>query len=122
VSDEFTAYALEQLEAVGPVKAARFFSGTGLSRNGTQFAFVIGGSLYFVVDDETRQRYEAAGMQCFEYDTKKRRVQVRRYYEVPEEVLSDPESLREWANESLAVAARTAKPRPRRTQAKRRKR
>jgi DNA transformation protein len=61
-------------------------------------------------------------MQCFEYDTKKRRVQVQRYYEVPEEVLSDPDSLREWANESLAVTARTAKPRPRRTQAKRRKR
>ncbi len=120
MSDEFTVYALEQLEAVGSFKATRFFGGLGLSRGGTQFGFIGGGSLYFVVDDETRPKYEAAGMSCFAYDTKKRRVQVRRYYEVPEDVLSDPDSLREWANESVRVAA--LRPRPKRRSQTRRRR
>lgn len=115
MSDEFAAYALEQLEAVLPIRRARFFGGIGISRGGTQFAFISGdGLLYFVVDDSTRPRYEAAGMQCFAYDKRDRRVQVRRYYEVPEDVLSDPDSLREWASESARIAARKPKPKGRR--------
>jgi len=111
-SAEYTAYVLELLSPVGPVAVSRFFGGVGLSRASVQFAMIMDNSLYFVVDDATRARYEAAGMQPFAYETKKGRVQVRRYFELPEDVLSDPDELRVWAQESLRVASKKERRRP----------
>jgi len=106
-SAEYTEYILEQLAPVGPLTTGRFFGGMGLSRGGVQFAMIMGNSLYFVVDDTTREKYAAAGMGCFSYLTKKRRVLVRKYFELPEDVLTDPEELRRWAKESMQVAGNT---------------
>ena len=49
-------------------------------------------------------------MALFSYMTKKGRVQVRRYYELPENVLTDPEQLRRWADESKRIATNGKKP------------
>ena len=108
-SAEYTEYVLELLEPIGPVRTGRFFGGVGISRNSVQFAMIMGNSLYFAVDENTRGKYEQAGMQPFSYMTKKGRVQVRKYFELPEDVLTDPEELRLWANESMRVASKTKK-------------
>lgn len=109
-SAEYTEYVLELLEPVGPVKTSRFFGGVGISRRSVQFAMIMGNSLYFVVDDNTRKKYEKSDMSSFSYTTKKGRVQVRKYFELPEEVLTDPEQLRLWTEESIQVANKTKKP------------
>lgn len=70
---------------------------------------IMGNSLYFAVDDDTRKKYEQAGMQPFSYMTKKGRVQVRKYFELPEDVFTDPEQLRLWANEAMRVAGKMKK-------------
>jgi DNA transformation protein len=118
-TDDYTDYVLEQLAPIGSVKVGRLFGGIGLSRDSAQFAMIMDNCLYFVVDDSTRARYEAAGMRSFSYETKKGRVQVRRYFELPEDVLTDPDELRVWAGESMRIAAQTkkkpaARPRPKR--------
>jgi len=109
-SAEYTEYVLGLLEPIGPVRISRFFGGVGISHGLAQFAMIMGNSLYFVVNDNTRQKYEEAGMTAFSYATKKGRVQVRKYFELPEEVLTDAEKLRLWASESIQVAANTQKP------------
>lgn len=109
-SAEYVDYVLEHLQSIAPVQTSRFFGGVGVSNGFVQFAMMMGNSLYFVVDDDSRKKYEQAGMQPFSYMTKKGRVQVRRYFEVPEEVLTDSELLRHWANEAMIVAEKTKKP------------
>ncbi|MBI3774150.1 MAG: TfoX/Sxy family protein [Gammaproteobacteria bacterium] len=109
-STEYTEYILELLTPLGPTTTGRFFGGVGLARNGVQFAILMGNSLYFVVDDTTREKYTAAGMTCFSYLTKKGRVQVRKYFELPEDALTDPAQLRQWANEAMRVAGKTKQP------------
>ena len=108
-STEYTEYVLELLAPIGPLTTGRFFGGVGISRGAVQFAMIMGNTLYFAVDDTTRQKYAAAGMKCFSYLTKKGRIQVRKYFELPEEVLTDPAQLRQWANESFQVAGKTKK-------------
>ena len=108
-SAEYTEYVLTFLEALAPVRTGRFFGGVGISDGTIQFAMIMGNSLYFVVDETTRKKYEQAGMQPFSYMTKKGRVLVRKYFEVPEEVLTDPAQLRTWANEAMCVARKTKK-------------
>lgn len=109
-SAEYTEYVLELLEPLGRVRTARFFGGVGLTLGNAQFAMIMGNSLYFVVDESTRPKYEKAGMTSFSYLTKKGRVQVRRYYELPEEILTDAQALKLWAAESVKLAVRDKKP------------
>ena len=109
-STEYTEYVLTFLEALGPVRTGRFFGGVGISEGAIQFAMIMDNSLYFVVDEGTRKKYEQAGMQPFSYMTKKGRIQVRKYFELPEEVLTDPDRLRIWAHEAMGVARKTKKP------------
>lgn len=109
-SAEYTEYVLEFLEPICPVRISRFFGGVGISYGSVQFAMIMYNTLYFAVDDDTRKKYEQAGMQPFSYMTKKGRVQVRKYFELPEEVFTDPERLLLWANESIQVATKTKKP------------
>lgn len=109
-SAEYTEYVLELLEPIGPVRTARFFGGVGISKGPLQFAMIMGNSLYFAVDDDSREKYERAGMQPFSYMTKKGRILVRKYFELPEDVLADPEQLQRWAKESIQAAGKTRKP------------
>ena len=109
-SAEYTEYVLEMLEPIGPVRTGRFFGGAGIFSGSVQFAMIMGNSLYLVVNDSTRPKYKRAGMAPFSYRTRKGRIQVRKYYEVPEDVLTDPEQLRLWAEESRRIAANGKKP------------
>ena len=83
----------ERLASLGPVVVKRMFSGAGLSIDGINFAFVIGGTLYFRVDDRSRPEYEAMGLAPFRYDRPGRTVTVGSYYEAPDEVFDDDEAL-----------------------------
>jgi len=54
-SAEYTEYVLELLEPTGPVRISRFFGGVGISHGLVQFAMIMGNSLYFVGNDNTRK-------------------------------------------------------------------
>ncbi|MBI3546839.1 MAG: TfoX/Sxy family protein [Gammaproteobacteria bacterium] len=108
-SDEYTQYVLEQLQPVLAVNTRRFFGGVGIFYGARHFAMIMGNSLYLAVDDESRPRYEKAGMGPFSYRTKKGIIKVRKYYELPEEILTDPVELKVWARESIRVADKTRK-------------
>ncbi|HOY69654.1 MAG TPA: TfoX/Sxy family protein [Methylotenera sp.] len=108
-SAEYKTYVLDLIEPIIPLTTTRFFGGVGLTYNAVQFGMMIGNNLYFVVDDTTRNKYLQAGMQAFSYLSKKGRVQVRRYYELPEEILTDAVQLRLWALEAINIASQTKK-------------
>lgn len=112
MSDDYTSYVLDCFTAarVGPVTRERLFGGSGLRIDGELFGVILRGTLYFVVDDQTRPRFVEAGMGPFTYSRKSAQRKIERWYEVPEDVLLDPADLRDWVNDALAAARRTAKP------------
>lgn len=101
---EFVEYVLDQLRPVGDLNAGRMFGGWGIKCGDTQFAIIMGEALYFVVNDATRPKYEQAGSGPFKYKKKSGMQEVRRYYEVPADVLENAAELHEWAAESIAVS------------------
>lgn len=109
-SPQYTEYILELLQPIGRVNIRRMFGGVGISYGAVHFAIIMGNSLYFTVDDSTREKFEKAGMNPFSYVTKKGRIFVRSYFELPEDALNDPESLKLWANESINIASKKKKP------------
>jgi DNA transformation protein and related proteins len=103
-TSSFLDFITEQLAPIGPIKTARFFGGIGLKSASVQFGMMMEGRLYFVVNDATRPAYEAAGSQCFSYTTKKGTVLVRRYFEVPPDIMEEAPRLQELARESIQAA------------------
>ena len=108
-TQEYVDFVIELLEPIQNISSGRFFGGIGLKSGSVQFAMIMGNALFFVVDDSTRPKYEQKGMNCFWYKTKKKKVHVKKYYEVPAELLEDPDSLIAWAKESFQVARRLNK-------------
>lgn len=110
--DDFAAYVLDCLNAarLGAVQRERLFGGSGLRLDGALFGVILRGTLYFVVDDQTRPRFVEAGMGPFTYARKTETRVIPRWYELPEDVLLDPAELRDWVQAALGAVRRTAKP------------
>ncbi|MEM7518197.1 MAG: TfoX/Sxy family DNA transformation protein [Planctomycetota bacterium] len=108
VSDDVVEEALHRLRLVGEVRPKRMFGGVGLYHDGVFFALLHDDRMFFKVDEESRPRYEAAGMEAFTPGGKA----MKGYYEVPLPVQAEPQQLAEWAIPALALARRAAKKRP----------
>ena len=98
-----------QMADLGPVEVGRFFGGAGLKCEGVQFAFVMKGTLYLRVDDDSRPAFLALGAAPFVYAGRSGTVTVASYYALPDEIADDPDELLRWA-EQAHRAARNARP------------
>lgn len=106
VTDEYRDFVLEQLRRAlpGAVTHRAMFGGVGVYADGLFFALLDDDVLYFKVDDANRPDFEARGMGPFlPYGDPDRPMG---YYQVPGEVLEDPDELAGWAERALAVARR----------------
>lgn len=109
VSVSFRTYLLEQMGSLRPLTTRPMFGGLTFFAEGRAFALADDGVIYFKVDDSNRPDFEAADMGPFlPFGDPARPMQ---YYQLPEDVLEDPELLRVWMDKAIAVAAR-AKTRP----------
>ena len=103
-SSEFAVFVAEQLRPLGPLAIDRFFGGLSIKANAALFAMIMDGTLYFAVDDDLRAEYEKLGSSCFSFDSKKGRIDVRRFYAVPAEFFDDQTQLVAFARRSIAAA------------------
>lgn len=97
VSEDYIEYVLGQLDDLGEISVIKMFGGAGLYLEGNFFAILADDTLYFKVDVSNKPDYLEAGMPQF---------YTLQYYEVPPDVLEDPDSLVEWAEKAVAVAIR----------------
>jgi len=77
VSSEFIEYVRELLIPLEELDDGKFFGGFAFKSGSKQFAMIIGNTLYFCVNKETRAKYETAGMEPFSYLTKKGRNRLK---------------------------------------------
>jgi DNA transformation protein len=106
VSDGYIALVRDLLSAFEPLRIKRMFGGAGVYAGELFFAVIIDDALYLKVDDETRDRYEARGLQPFTYAMKNGRTATMSYYPVPAEILEDAQALATWAHDALDAARR----------------
>ena len=104
---DFADEAIEWLSRVASgVRGRKMFGGVGIYSGETFFALVAYDRLWFKVDDSTRIDFEVRGMKPFQPFPD--RPMTMSYYELPPELLDDPEALRVWTARSIAIA-RSAK-------------
>jgi DNA transformation protein len=104
VSPSFRTFVLDQLSRVVPrVRARSMFGGVGIYAGELFFALIDDDTLYLKVDDTNRPDFEARGMEPFRPYGEG--GEVMQYYQVPDDVLEDPDALRPWAEKSIGGAA-----------------
>jgi DNA transformation protein len=110
-SAEYVEYIKELLGSFPDLQTKKFFGGVALRSahlgEETQFATILGDVLYFVVDDITRPKFEAKGMEAFSYEKKDKTVIVRKWFTAPEELFEDETMMTEWAMQALEAAMRS---------------
>lgn len=114
VSASFRTYVLDQLgHAVPRIRARSMFGGVGIYSGDLFFALIDDDTLYFKVDDSNRRDFEARDMGPFRpYGDDGEEMG---YYELPADLLDDPDALRPWAEKAIAVAARKKAKKAKRT-------
>jgi DNA transformation protein len=105
VSSSFRTFVLEQLGRSTPnIRGRSMFGGVGVYAADLFFALLADDTLYFKVDDLSRPAFEHRGMMPFRPYGEA--GEVMQYYEVPADVLEDPELLSSWVEEAIGAARR----------------
>lgn len=94
----FKAFVEDQLSGLRGVACRAMFGGYGVYQGRTFFGIIYRGQLYFKTSEATRGRYEAAGMKPFRPSAKQT---LKSYYEVPADVVENPDELVAWAQEAI---------------------
>ncbi len=102
VSPEYRAFVEDQLGRVVRLRSRAMFGGVGLYADDAFFALIDDDVLYFKVDDATRPRYEARGMERFQPPG----MPAMGYFRLPEGALEDVDELGSWVEEAVGVARR----------------
>jgi len=102
ISNAFLVYILDQLSAWREVTTKRMFGGAGLFCDDKAFGLVADDVVYMKVDDTNRDKYIEAGSSPLKPFENKPTI-LSSYYELPPDILEEPEEFVEWAEESLAI-------------------
>jgi DNA transformation protein len=97
-SDSFKAFIVDQLADLHGLTCRAMFGGYGLSRHDKFFGIIHKGRLYFKVTATTISYYKDHGMKPFRPNAKQT---LKSFYEVPVDVIEDPEALTSWATQSI---------------------
>ena len=110
VSREYQDFVLEMLAPLEPL-GRRMFGGLGIFLGDAMFALIADDRLYFKTDEDNREAYQEAGMNAFSYQARGRANRLKTLWEVPPEVLEDPDEIVAWARRAgdAALAAQQNK-------------
>ena len=98
-SDGFKDFVLDQLADLGGLTCRAMFGSYGLYQRETFFGIIHKGRLYFKVTSGTITEYQQQGMKPFKPNAKQT---LKSFYEVPADVLEDPERLTMWAEHATS--------------------
>ena len=116
----FGAFVLDQLSGLDGVTARPMFGGAGFYLEGEFFGILYKDHLYFRVSVDTIDDYKRRKMKPFA-PFKGKKGESGGYYEVPIEILESADDLVKWARAAQRTPPLTARNRPVRKTARRRK-
>ena len=97
---EFVDYLIDQIGDTLITRRA-MFGAQGLYHDQIFFGIVDDGVLYLKTNDRTRERYLKEVMKPLRAT---KELVLTKYFEVPEHIVDDRETLHEWAQESWRIA------------------
>lgn len=111
-SRDFTAFAQELFGPLGGISIRPMFGGAGVYSRGVMFAIILDDTLYLKADGETQAAFQARNCEPFVYEKSTGKAVSMSYWQMPPELVDEPEEALAWAKTALTVAkaAKTAVP------------
>jgi len=107
VDEGLYAWVEEALEPMGHLSLRRMMGGATLYLDGTIFAIMVDGELWFKADEESNPVWDEAGVtERFSVVFKDGTVDRMNYRRAPSDVYDDAEELRRWAALGIEAGAR----------------
>lgn len=108
------AWVQEALEPLGAVTMRKMMGGATLYLDGTIFAILDEGEIWFKADATSDAEWDAAGAPRFTYDKGDGQIGTMNYRRAPAEVYDEPREMQRWARLAHSAGLRGAtKRRPR---------
>jgi len=101
------AFVLELLHDLGPISNRPMFGCGALYCEGLLFGLIDDGVFFLRADDQTVERFKAAGSRQFTYPTKDGPMTLG-YWTLPDEAADEPDAAVEWARLAVDAARRKA--------------
>jgi DNA transformation protein len=115
IDEGLYAWVQEALEPLGSVSMRKMMGGATLYLDGTIFAILDDGELWFKSDADADSIWDAEGCERFAVTFKDGRVDTMNYRRAPTDVYDDAEAMQRWAGLAVEAGLRgAAKKRPRR--------
>lgn len=111
-SPEFAAHCLELLSPMGTARSRRMFGGHGFYVDDLFVGIGSGDRLYLKVDEASRPRFEAAGCEPFDFDTKHGKRVVLGFWSAPDDALESPMLMQPWARLAMQAALKAHHSKP----------
>jgi len=108
VDEGLIAWVQEALEPLGTVTMRKMMGGGTLYLDGTVFAIVDDGELWFKADADTDAVWDSEGCERFSVTFKDVRVDTMNYRRAPTDVYDDAEAMQRWAQLAVEAGARAA--------------
>ena len=119
VDEGLFAWVQEALEPLGTVSLRRMMGGATLYLDGTIFAILHQGELWFKADEQSNALWDDQGCERFTVTFKTGMVDSMNYRRAPSEVYDDPEALQRWAKPAIEAGLRRPLKKRSRTRPKR---
>jgi DNA transformation protein len=101
----FAEYVIHDLLGnIAGISARAMFGGHGLYLDGVIFGIIADDQIFFKTDKITQAKYEALGSKPFTYAVGKTKSVSMSYWELPAEIMDDPNELRKWILESYKIS------------------
>ena len=100
---EFVSYLEDLFAPFGAVDVRRMFGGLGVFHGGVMVGLVSDDVLFLKVNDETKDRFVAEGMEPFTY-TMKGKPKEMSYFQAPPDAMEDPGEFEPWARIAYEAA------------------
>jgi DNA transformation protein len=108
IDEGLLAWVTEALEPLGSVTMRRMMGGATLYLDGTVFAILDEGEIWFKADSETDAVWDEAGCDRFTVTMGDGRTGSMNYRRGPLDVYDDPEAMQRWARLGLDAGLRAA--------------
>jgi len=108
LDDGLADWVREAVEPLGTLGVRKMMGGASLYIDGTIFAILDEGEIWFKSDVETDALFDGAGCERFTYTMKDGKTGTMNYRRAPADVYDDAEALRHWARFGLDAGLRGA--------------
>jgi DNA transformation protein len=106
ITSSYIESVRELLGFVPELEIKKMFGAAGATAGGMMFAILDDDELWLKADEQTRQRFEEAGLEQFTYPTKDGERTSMAYWRAPADVWDDEEAAREWVGLAIEAALR----------------